>query len=250
MELRDRSPTPKDVADLEARVERVPGPGPAGGPAAWEVLGSTPSVELSGTGPGQKDEPARTPATAADEPDDPSLVQRFKGGDESAFNMLVTRYSGKILTLATYFLKDADEAYDVAQEVFLKVHRALRDFRGDAKFSTWIHTIGVNTCKNRLSWWKRLTIRKKEYEHAQMTRPAAWTPEQEVEAGERVRIIREQIQELPEKFRLVIILKDIKGLSYEEIGATLGLNEGTVKSRLHRAREALAARLLPILRSV
>lgn len=183
------------------------------------------------------------------EPDDLELVRRFNEGDEAAFNMIVHRYSSKILTLCTYFLKKEEEAYDVAQEVFMKVHRSLERFRGDSKLSTWMHTIAVNTCKNRLSFWKRLLARRKEYEASQDVLRVPWGPEDEVERSERARLVREQILALPEKYRLVVILKDLKGLPYEEIAQILDIREGTVKSRLHRAREQLAARLSPMLRS-
>ncbi len=212
-------------------------------------------MELTGAVDGPTDESLETSTrvrdkgATSDEPSDLDLVDRFKTGDEAAFNMIVHRYSAKILTLATYFLKDAEEAYDVAQEVFMKIHRSLQGFRGDSKLSTWIHTIGVNACKNKLAFWKRLTVRRKEYEQSDEVLRFVQGPDDEVEAGERARLVREQILALPEKFRVVIILKDLKGLQYEEIARILDVQEGTVKSRLHRAREALAAKLAPILRN-
>lgn len=181
--------------------------------------------------------------------DDLTLVDRFRNGDEMAFNLLVDRYAGKILSMATYFLKSSEDAHDVAQEVFVKIHRSLHKFRGDSKLSTWIHTIAVNTCKNKLSFWKRLTTRKREFEKAQRVFYEPWTPHDEAEQSERVRIIRENILALPEKYRLVLILKDLRGVPYEEIARILDVQEGTVKSRLHRAREKLAARLAPIFRN-
>jgi RNA polymerase sigma-70 factor (ECF subfamily) len=184
-----------------------------------------------------------------EETDDLALVDRFKNGDEMAFNLIVDRYSGKILSMASYFLKNSDDAYDVAQEVFVKIHRSLHKFRGDSKLSTWIHTIAANTCKNKLSFWKRLATRKREYEKAQKVFYQPWTPHDEVEQSERVRIIRENILALPEKYRMVILLKDLRGFSYEEIARMLQIQEGTVKSRLHRAREKLAGRLAPIFRN-
>lgn len=180
---------------------------------------------------------------------DATLVERFKAGDETAFNLIVHRYSAKILKLSVYFLKDHNEAHDVAQEVFVKIHRSLARFRGDSKLSTWIHTIAANCCKNKLSFWKRLTTRRKEYEEAEKVFYEPWTPHDEAEQTERVRIIRQNILSLPEKYRLVVILKDLKGLSYEEIAAALDIQEGTVKSRLHRAREKLAQKLAPIFRN-
>ena len=180
---------------------------------------------------------------------DATLVERFKAGDETAFNVIVQRYSTKVLKLSVYFLKDHNEAHDVSQEVFVKIHRSLAKFRGDSKLSTWIHTIAANCCKNKLSFWKRVTTRRKRYEEAKKVFYEPWTPHDEAEQSERVRIIRENILSLPEKYRMVVILKDLKGLSYEEIAAALDIQEGTVKSRLHRAREKLARKLAPIFRN-
>lgn len=214
--------------------------------ARMDVTEGTPDTRTGGVaGAGT----AEDEAEAAPEVDDLALVERFKNGDETAFNGIVNRYSSKILSLAAYFLKDSEEAFDVAQEVFVKIHRSLHRFRGDSKLSTWIHTIAANTCKNRLSFWKRLTLRRKEYEKAAQVFYEPWTPHDEAEQSERVRIIRENILALPEKYRLVVILKDLQGLSYEEIAKVLEIQEGTVKSRLHRAREQLAARLAPIFRN-
>lgn len=222
---------------------------PAPGPVIQSRRSMDPIETVSDSSPSADGEPLGSEASASDAEIDLALVERFKAGDKAAFEELVSRYSQKVLTLATYFLKDSEEAYDVAQEVFLKMHRSLHKFRGDSKLSTWIHTIGVNTCKNKLSFWKRLTMRRRQYEEARKVLEAPWTPQDEAEASERVRLIREHILALPENFRLVLILKDLKGYSYEEIAEVLNLRQGTVKSRLHRAREALAARLGPILRN-
>lgn len=218
------------------------------------VIVSAQRMELSEPVPAAADEELPVSGevdTLDSEPqiEDQVLVERFKRGDEAAFSMIVQRYSGKILSMASYFLKDSEEAYDVAQEVFVKMHRSLHKFRGDSKLSTWIHTIAANTCKNKLSFWKRITTRRREYEKAAKVFYQPWTPHDEAEQSERVRIIRENIFALPEKYRMVIILKDLRGHSYQEIADILEIQEGTVKSRLHRAREALAAKLAPIFRN-
>ncbi|MBI4870319.1 MAG: sigma-70 family RNA polymerase sigma factor, partial [Candidatus Riflebacteria bacterium] len=104
---------------------------------------------------------AELPATADS---DTELVERFKAGDEAAYNEIVRRYSSKVLTLCTYYLKDPDEAHDLSQEVFLKLYRGLRGFRGEAKLSTWLHTVVINACKNRMSSLRRLFFRRRSYD--------------------------------------------------------------------------------------
>lgn len=174
---------------------------------------------------------------------DVELVERFKTGDESAFNELVRRYSSKVFTLSTYYLKDSDEAHDLSQEVFLKLHRGLKGFRGEAKLSTWIHTIVINACKNRMSSLRRLFFRRRSYDSDPERYRQPPGPEERAAGSERHAVLLEEIRKLPEKFRLIIILKDIQETSYETIGKMLNLNDGTVKSRLHRARQALQERL-------
>jgi len=178
---------------------------------------------------------------------DVELIEAFKAGKEWAFNELVRRYSGKVLTLCTYYLKDRDGAYDVSQEVFIKIYRALAGFRGAAKLSTWIHTIAINTCKNKLSFWKRLTSGKKRYDEDPIVPRRTEGPEDEACRNERQRVVRREIAALPSIHRDIIVLKDIQGCSYEEVGQILDITPGTVKSRLHRAREALAKRLEVVL---
>ena len=172
---------------------------------------------------------------------DAELVDEFKAGKEWAFNELLRRHSKKILTLCTYYLKDADQAYDVSQEVFIKVYRSL------GKFSTWLHTIAVNTCKNKLSFWKRMKFWKQKFEVDPLSSRLPREPDFEVFQGERQRLVREEIASLADIHRQVILLKDIQGLSYEEICQILNISQGTLKSRLHRAREALAKRLTIVL---
>ncbi len=174
---------------------------------------------------------------------DGDLVEQFKAGEETAYNELVRRYSSKVLTLCTYYLKDPDEAYDLSQEVFLKLHRGLKGFRGEAKLSTWIHTVAVNTCKNRLSSLKRLFFRRRSYDADPERRRLPEGPDELAIQNERNVLLMEEIRSLPEKFRTILILKDIQFESYETIGQVLNMNDGTVKSRLHRARLALQQRL-------
>lgn len=174
---------------------------------------------------------------------DHDLVERFKKGEQAAFDEIVRRYSSKVLTICSYFLKDAHEACDVSQEVFIKIHRGLINFREEAKLSTWIHTIAINTCKNQMGFFKRWFSRRSDIDEEALIKSPAPGPEDDAIVRERERILKDEIQRLPEKFKEIVILKDIEERSYEEIGAMLEINQGTVKSRLHRAREALADRL-------
>lgn len=174
---------------------------------------------------------------------DHDLVERFKKGEQPAFDEIVRRYTSKVLTICSYFLKDAHEACDVSQEVFIKIHRGLSAFREEAKLSTWIHTIAINTCKNQMGFFRRWFSRRADIDEEQMVKSPAPGPEEDAVSRERERILRTEIQKLPAKFKEIVILKDIEERSYEEIGAMLSINQGTVKSRLHRAREALAERL-------
>lgn len=174
---------------------------------------------------------------------DHDLVERFKKGEQAAFDEIVRRYSSKVLTICSYFLKDAHEAYDVSQEVFIKIHRGLINFREEAKLSTWIHTIAINTCKNQMGFFKRWFSKRTDIDEESLIKSPAPGPEDDALVRERDRILKDEIQRLPDKFKEIVILKDIEERSYEEIGAMLEINQGTVKSRLHRAREALAERL-------
>lgn len=175
---------------------------------------------------------------------DETLVDEFRAGREWAYNELVRRYSGKVLTLCTGFLRDREQAYDASQEVFLKIYRALPGFRGASKLSTWIHTIAINTCKNRVSFWRRLLAGRRGYDADPLVRRVHAAPDEDVLRSERARAVREAIGSLPVLHREIIVLKDLQGCSYEDIGRILGLTAGTVKSRLHRAREALSKLLV------
>jgi len=175
---------------------------------------------------------------------DHELVERIKGGDSQAFDELVLRFGSKVLTICTYYLKDRHEAYDVSQEVFLKIHRGLPNFRGESKLSTWIHTIAINTCRNHVSFFRRLFSRQVELTEKLALRSSEPGPEEEVMSREREAFLKAEIHKLPAKYREIVILKDIQERSYEEIGEILEINQGTVKSRLHRAREALSERLM------
>ena len=178
------------------------------------------------------------------------LVQRAKDGDHAAFSQLVSAYEGKIYNLALRYLGNPDDAMDASQEVFLRMFRFLSGFQEDSSFSTWLYRIGVNVCKDLLSRRVRraeqsLEIPDEEEESRAADIPdGRYDPERILEGAELRRTLAEAIAQLPEQQREVIVLRDIQGLSYDEIGQALCLEAGTVKSRLFRARENLRKKLL------
>jgi RNA polymerase sigma-70 factor (ECF subfamily) len=182
------------------------------------------------------------------------LVQRLKRRDEAAFNELVRLYQGKIYRLVFRMIGDPGEAEDLAQEVFVTVFKSIDSFRGDSKLSTWMYRVATNHCKNRIKYLgRRAHKQKKEFdevgdrdaiESASMSTSATVPrPDDLADARQTERIIRQALSELPEDQRELIVLRDIENMTYEEIKDVTGLPEGTVKSRLHRARLALQKRV-------
>lgn len=179
------------------------------------------------------------------------LVERLKRRDEAAFNEIVRLYQERVFRLVLRMLGDRAEAEDVAQEVFITVFKSIDGFRGDSKLSTWLYRVATNHCKNRLKYLERRARgKKKEFdeitehdavESATMN-PSAQVarPDQQAEANQIEIIVRAAIMELDEDQRVLVIMRDVENMSYEEIQQETGLPEGTVKSRLHRARLALA----------
>ncbi|MDQ3033075.1 MAG: sigma-70 family RNA polymerase sigma factor [Myxococcota bacterium] len=179
------------------------------------------------------------------------LVERLKRRDEAAFNEVVRLYQDRVFRLVLRMLGDRAEAEDVAQEVFITVFKSIDGFRGDSKLSTWLYRVATNHCKNRLKYLERRARgKKKEFdeitehdavESATMN-PSAQVarPDQQAEANQIEIIVRAAIMELDEDQRVLVIMRDVENMSYEEIQQETGLPEGTVKSRLHRARLALA----------
>ena len=199
---------------------------------------------------------AALPAAAvADE--DRRLVDRAQAGDAGAFETLVRRYQGWVFTLALRMLGDRAEAEDMAQEIFLKAYRGLKGFKGASRFSTWLYSITSHHCLNHLEARRRqshLLGRGGDRPGAVGNDPPApvdrladEAPRADVllERADRARIVQAELAHLSEEHRLILVLRDIQGLSYEEIAQTLRLELGTVRSRLHRARMEMRARLPP-----
>lgn len=185
------------------------------------------------------------------------LVRRLKRRDEDAFREMIRTYQGDVFNLVYRMLGNWEEAEDLAQEVFVTVFKAIDNFRGDSKFSTWLYRIAVNTCKNRYKYLSRrayhATQSLDELSERSMTgrdggaavplQAQISRPDRMLEGLQMEKAIQDAIAGLEEDQRLLIVLRDIQGLSYQEISTIARLPEGTVKSRLHRARMALKDRL-------
>jgi len=173
--------------------------------------------------------------------DPPGLLARLRAGDPRAFEELVIGYQHRVFGVALRMLGSRAEAEEIAQEVFLRAHRALADFRGEARLGTWLYGIASRLCLNRLASPDRRLARG----DAALADVVAGTLDAaaEVERAELDAALHAAIAELPEERRLVLVLRDVEGLSYEQIAETLALDPGTVRSRLHRARMQLKEKL-------
>jgi len=178
-------------------------------------------------------------ATAAGEA---ALLARLKNGDARAFEELVISHQHRVFGVALRMLGNAAEAEEVAQEAFLRAHRAIGSFRGEAKLSTWLYGIASRLCLNRLAGGERRLVRGGEAELERLAESGA-DPAADLERSEVEQALHRAIAELPEERRIVVVLRDLEGLSYEEIAAALELELGTVRSRLHRARMDLKDKL-------
>jgi RNA polymerase sigma-70 factor (ECF subfamily) len=184
---------------------------------------------------------------------DQALVERVQQGEKRAFDILVLKYQNKIIQLAYRYVHDHDEAMDVAQEAFIKAYRSLGNFRGESAFFTWIYRIAINTAKNHLVASGRRPPKSdldaqeaEQYEGASGLKEYD-TPEHVLLRDELKETIAAAIDELPDDLRTAITLRELEGLSYEEIAEAMECPIGTVRSRIFRARDAIDARLKPLL---
>jgi len=187
---------------------------------------------------------------------DQQLVERVQRGDKQAFDLLVIKYQRKLARLLSQFIRDAAEVEDVTQETFIKAYRALPSFRGDSAFYTWLYRIGINTAKNFLVTQGRraptMTSAGFDIEDAENFEEGSQlremnTPESELMSKQIAETVNQTLQELPEELRKAITLREIEGISYEEIATIMNCPIGTVRSRIFRAREIIAEKLRPLL---
>ena len=184
---------------------------------------------------------------------DQQLVERAQRGDTLAFELLVSKYERKLQRLLSRLVRDPAEVEDVTQEAFIKAYRALPSFRGDSAFYTWLYRIGINTAKNHLASQGRkvpalsdLPGEEGDEDGGGLGRDAN-TPEDELMSRQVAETVNAAMQALPEELRSAIMLREIEGMSYEDIAAMMNCPIGTVRSRIFRAREAIAAQLRPLL---
>ena len=182
---------------------------------------------------------------------DSELVQRAKNGDKTAFDMLVRKYQHRIAAVVSRFVRDYAECQDVVQDSFIRAYKSLSGFRGDSQFYTWMYRIAVNTAKNHLSSKKRRPSFDVELDDAENIDGGIYiqnndTPEHELLRDEIAQVVSKALEQLPDDIRQAITLREMEGLSYEEIAEVMNTPVGTVRSRIFRAREAIDARLRPL----
>jgi RNA polymerase sigma-70 factor (ECF subfamily) len=185
---------------------------------------------------------------------DRQLVARAQRGDKQAFELLVEKYQRKLARLLSRFIRDPAEVEDVTQEAFIKAYRALPAFRGDSAFYTWLYRIGINTAKNYLMAMGRRAPTSTEveaeeaegFEEGEQLRDIN-TPESMLLSSEIANTVNSTIEQLPEELRTAIQMREIEGMSYEDIAKAMDCPIGTVRSRIFRAREAIAEQLRPLL---
>lgn len=186
---------------------------------------------------------------------DQQLVERAQRGDKRAFDLLVVKYQRKLARLLSQFIRDAAEVEDITQETFIKAYKSLSSFRGDSAFYTWLYRIGINAAKNFLVAQKRrasTTTNEFDIEAAENFEEGNQlrelnTPENELMSKQIAQTVHQALQALPEELRSAITLREIEGLSYEEIASIMSCPTGTVRSRIFRAREAIADKLQSVM---
>lgn len=185
---------------------------------------------------------------------DQQLVERAQRGEKRAFDLLVSKYQRRLGRLLSRFIRDSADIEDVTQEAFVKAYRALPSFRGESAFYTWLYRIGINTAKNFLTSSGRRPVVSAEFETEDGESldlasqvPDYHTPEAEMMNQQILGAVNAAVERLPEELRTAISLREMDGLSYEEIASAMNCPIGTVRSRIFRAREAIAAELRPLL---
>ncbi len=184
---------------------------------------------------------------------DQQLVARVQKGDRRAFDLLVIKYQHRILALVNRFVSDYSEAQDVTQEAFVKAYRALPNFRGDSQFYTWMYRIAVNTAKNYLVSRKRRTptrdidIEDAEFFTDESSMQDISSPDALLQRDQLKKVVFDAIDDLPDELRRAITLRELEGLSYEDIAAVMDCPIGTVRSRIFRAREAIERKMQPLM---
>lgn len=187
---------------------------------------------------------------------DQQLVARVQKGDKRAFDLLVLKYQGRILSLVMRFVHDSYEAQDITQEAFIKAYRALGKFRGDSAFYTWLYRIAINTAKNHLVSRSRrppangVDAQDAEYFDGDHGLKNIESPERLMLRDEIDATVQNSIAKLPEDLRVALTLREYEGLSYEDIATVMDCPVGTVRSRIFRAREAVDKALQPLLQEV
>ena len=185
---------------------------------------------------------------------DSKLVKRVQKGDKGAFDLLVLKYQHKIVNLVMRYVRDPELALDITQEAFIKAYRALPRFRGDSAFYTWMYRIAVNTAKNHLAAQRRrpmdveLDMQDPEQYDLHAKLKETDTPEGVTLSNELKETVERAIAALPEDLRTAIVLRELEGMSYEEIAQTMECPVGTVRSRIFRARDAIAKKIGPLTR--
>lgn len=187
--------------------------------------------------------------------DDRTLIERFKNGDEDAFDQLVRKYSNRAYSIAYGILANREDAEEVAQDVFIRIHRALPFFRGDSEFTTWMYRIATNLAKNKYRWNKTRGSKVTDSLNAPIEGTSgddalyrdaldeSLSPDEALQFKELERRTTEELQNLPDMYREILVLRNIREMSYEDIAQMLSCKLGTVKSRIARAREELRKRL-------
>ena len=186
---------------------------------------------------------------------DKEIIERVKNGDKKAYDLLVLKYQQRVINLISRFVKNYADALDISQETFIKAYKALPNFRGESAFYTWLYRIAVNTAKNHLTVQSR-KITKSDYDVAEieqiegnMTLTEQTTPENLLIKDELQETVLNTIENLPEDLKSAIMLREIEGLSYEEIAAVMECPVGTVRSRIFRARETIDNKIKPLLKN-